>query len=269
MPRDEEVTHRAGRVRAMTGFSPPACSAFLAPFAHACLASMADHPRDGQPRTSRRYRTEDTSPVPTMADKWLCLLTDVQPPPLHAGQGQLVGLSHAQANPWRPLLPTVRHQAFAPHELVPARPAGECATLLTSPQTQAGGTSPLGGRRVLSDPSSARGLSRSRRSMTMASSRATRAHTASSSMRPVRCASCVPPLQGRHTSKAWRIWRALAGPPAVRSITSWASRDSSWPASRWSNPRSTRVGRNVPRRSKRPRVDSPPCASAGNTPGVG
>jgi hypothetical protein len=62
MPSDEEVTQRAGSLRAMTGLTEQECTALLPPFEHAWLAYMADHPRDGQPRTSRRYSTYETSP---------------------------------------------------------------------------------------------------------------------------------------------------------------------------------------------------------------
>ena len=55
----------------MTGLTAPE---FTAPFPHferAFLASMEYHPIDGQPRTSRRYRMYETSPLPTMADTLL------------------------------------------------------------------------------------------------------------------------------------------------------------------------------------------------------
>jgi hypothetical protein len=66
---------RAGNVRAMTGFTAQECTALLPHFEHACVASMEDHTLDGQPRTSRRDRTDDTWPVPTRADRLLCMLT--------------------------------------------------------------------------------------------------------------------------------------------------------------------------------------------------
>jgi hypothetical protein len=62
MPSDEEVTQRAGRVRAMTGITPQEFTARLPHFAHALLDSRAEHTIDGQPRTSRRYRTYEPSP---------------------------------------------------------------------------------------------------------------------------------------------------------------------------------------------------------------
>ena len=59
----------------------PACTALLLYFEHVLLASMAHHTLAGQPRTSRRYRTYEPSPLPTMADKLRFILTDVQRTP--------------------------------------------------------------------------------------------------------------------------------------------------------------------------------------------
>jgi hypothetical protein len=116
----------------MTGLAPPEFSALLAPFEHAFVAYMEDHTIDGQPRTSRHYRMYDTSPLPTMADKWLFMLTDVKQHPIQEVQGQLFGMSPAHAHKGIHLLQTVLHQALAQQELLPARAAGELATLLTS-----------------------------------------------------------------------------------------------------------------------------------------
>ena len=166
MPSYEEVTQRAGSLRAMTGLTQPEFSAFLAHFEHAFLAYMEDHTIDGQPRTSRRYSTYDTSPLPTMADKLLFILTYLKQNPIQEVQG--IHLLH-----------TVLNQALAQQELLPARTAGELATLLTSKQTKDGVTSPLFGMMVLSDPSIARGMPRSSRSITVARRSATRSKTSS------------------------------------------------------------------------------------------
>ena len=62
MPNDAEVIQRAGSVRAMTGFTQQECTALLPHVEHAFVAYLADRSIDGQPRTSRRYRTSATSP---------------------------------------------------------------------------------------------------------------------------------------------------------------------------------------------------------------
>lgn len=160
MSSDEAVTDRAGRVRAMTGLTPPECAALRPHGAHALLASMEHHTLDGQPRTSRRYSPDDPSPFPPMADKGRFLLPSLQPPPIQEVQGQRCGLSPSHANTWRPLLQRVRHQALAPPEGLPARTAGALAPLLASPPPKDGATAPLVGRLVRSEPAIGRGLPR-------------------------------------------------------------------------------------------------------------
>jgi Helix-turn-helix of DDE superfamily endonuclease len=179
MPSYEEVTQRAGSLRAMTGLTQPEFSALLVPFERAFLAYMEDHTLDGQPRTSRRYSTYDTSPLPTMADKLLFILTYLKQNPIQEVQGQLFGMSQANANKWIHLLHPVLNQALAQQELLPARTAGELATLLTSQQTKEGATSPLFGMMVRSDPSTAHGMSRSSGSITVVRRSATRSKTSS------------------------------------------------------------------------------------------
>ena len=59
----------------MTGFTVEEFTGLLPPFEHAFVADMQDHTIDGQPRTSRRYSTYDTCPLPVLADKLLFILT--------------------------------------------------------------------------------------------------------------------------------------------------------------------------------------------------
>ena len=177
MPSDEEVTQRAGSLRAMTGLTEREFTALLPPFEHAWLAYMEDHTLDGHPRTSRRYSTYETSPLPTMADKLLFILTYVKQNPIQEMQGQLFGMSQSNANKWIHLLHTVLNQALGQQELLPARTAAELATLLTSKQTQEGPTSPLFGMMVLSDRSTAPPIEKSSRSITVARRNAIRSKT--------------------------------------------------------------------------------------------
>jgi hypothetical protein len=189
MPSDAEVSRRAGSVRAMTGLTSQEFMALLPPFEHAFLAYMADHTIDGQPRTHRRDSTYDPSPLPTMADKLLFILTYLKQNPSQAVQGQLCGMSQAHANKWIHLLHTVLNQALARQELLPARTTGALAMRLTSKQTTEGTTSPLFGMMGLSDPSIARGMLKSSKNITVARRSATRAKTSWCSMRRVRFAS--------------------------------------------------------------------------------
>lgn len=75
MPSYEEVTQRAGSLRARTGLTAEEFMGLLPPFEHAFVTYMQDHTIDGQPRTSRRYSSYDTCPLPAMVDKLLFILT--------------------------------------------------------------------------------------------------------------------------------------------------------------------------------------------------
>jgi hypothetical protein len=112
-----------------------------------------------------------------VADKWLFLLTYVTQNPIQAIHGQLCGMSQAKANTWMQLLPPVLNQAFADHDLLPARTAEEVAARLATTQSQEGLTSPLLGTMVLNGQATVRKTLRNRQSMTVARRRAPRSNT--------------------------------------------------------------------------------------------
>jgi hypothetical protein len=68
MPSYEEVTQRAGSLRSPTGLTETEFQALLPYFAQAFEVYMGNRTIDGHPRTSRRYSTYATCPLPTMAD---------------------------------------------------------------------------------------------------------------------------------------------------------------------------------------------------------
>ena len=88
---------------------------------------MGNRTIDGHPRTSRRYSTYATCPLPTMADKLLFILTYLKQNPIQEVQGQLFGMSQSNANKWIHLLHPVLNQALADQELLPARTADDVA----------------------------------------------------------------------------------------------------------------------------------------------
>jgi hypothetical protein len=93
MPSYEDVTQRAGSLRAMTGLTATEFQALLPHFEQAFETYMGTRTIAGQPRTSRRYSPYVTCPLPTMADKLLFILTYVKQNPIQAIQGQLFGMS--------------------------------------------------------------------------------------------------------------------------------------------------------------------------------
>ena len=111
MPSYEDVTQRAGSLRAMTGLTAQEFTALLPHFEHALAAYLKDRTIDGQPRTSRRDSTYDSWPLPTIADNQLFILTYVKQNPMQEVQGQLFGMSPSHANKWIHLLHTVLNQA--------------------------------------------------------------------------------------------------------------------------------------------------------------
>jgi hypothetical protein len=98
MPSYEEVTQRAGSLRSLTGLAEAEFQALLPHFEQAFRTYMDDRTIDGQPRTSRRYTTYGTCPLPTIADKLLFILTYVKQNPIQEVQGQLFGMSQSHAN---------------------------------------------------------------------------------------------------------------------------------------------------------------------------
>lgn len=179
MPSYEEVTQRAGSLRAMTGFTAPEFTALLPHFEHAFEAYMRDRTIDGQPRTSRRYSPYTNCPLPTMADKLLFILTYLKQNPIQEIQGQLFGMSQSNANKWLHLLHTVLNQALAHQDLLPARTAEELAALLATTQAKEGSTPPLFGRMGRNVRSRGRKIPRSRKTITVARRSVTRSKTSS------------------------------------------------------------------------------------------
>ena len=177
MPSYEEVTQRAGSLRSLTGLPAQEVEALLPPFEQAFVAYMHDHTIDGQPRTVRRYRTYDTCPLPTIADKLLFILTYVKQNPLQEVQGQLFGMSPSNANKWMHLLHSVLNQALAHQELLPARTADDLAVMLTAKRTPGVPLAPLVGMMVLSDRSTAQPLRRTNRNTIAARRSAPRSNT--------------------------------------------------------------------------------------------
>jgi hypothetical protein len=179
MPSYEDVIQRAGSLQAMTGFTKQAFEALLPHFEHALVTYLQNRTMDGQPRTSRRYSTDDHGPLPTIADKQLFILTYVKQHPMQAVQGQLFGMSQSNANTWIHLRHAVLNQTLAHQELLPARNADALAMMLAGKRTEGVPQPPLFGMMVLSDRSIAPPIPRTSRTTTAAKRNATRSRTSS------------------------------------------------------------------------------------------
>jgi hypothetical protein len=104
MPSYEEVTQRAGSLRALTGLPDAEFQALLAHFDQAFVTHMHDRTMDGHHRTSCRYSTYDTCPLPTLADKLLFIPTYLKQNLIQEVPGQLFVMSQSNANKWTHLL---------------------------------------------------------------------------------------------------------------------------------------------------------------------
>src|SRR5262245_41000804 len=179
MPSYEEVTQRAGSLRSLTGLTEAEFQALLPHFEQAFITYMDERTIDGQPRTSRRYTTYGTCPLPTMADKLLFILTYVKQNPIQEVQGQLFGMSQSNANKWIHLLHPVLNHALADQELLPARTAAEFAAMFKTHMTDRSSTTPLFGMMVLNVRSTARPIPKGNKTITVARRSVTRSKTSS------------------------------------------------------------------------------------------
>jgi hypothetical protein len=179
MPSDEDVTQRAGSLRAMTGLTEVEFTALLPHFERALAAYLQDRTIDGQPRTSRRYSAYDNCPLPTVADTRLFILTYLKQHPIQEVQGQLFGMSQSHANKWIHVLHPIVNQALADHERLPARTAAEFAAMFKTPATKGRATPPLVGMMALNVRSPARSIPKSNKTITAARGSVTRSNTSS------------------------------------------------------------------------------------------
>jgi hypothetical protein len=179
MPSYEDVTQSAGSLRAMRGLTEHEFTALLPHFEHALAAYLQDRTIDGQPRTSRRYSTYNTCPLPTIADKLLFILTYLKQNPIQEVQGQLFGMSQSNANKWIHVLHPVLNQALADQELLPARTAAEFAALFETPETDGRSTTPLFGMMAPNVRFTARKIPKSNKSITVGRRSVTRSKTSS------------------------------------------------------------------------------------------
>jgi hypothetical protein len=179
MPSYEEVVQRAGSLRSLTGLTAVEFEALLPHFERALISYMQDRTIDGQPRTSRRYSSYTTCPLPTLADKLLFILTYLKQNPIQEVQGQLFGMSQSNANKWIHILHSVLNQALADQELLPARTAAELAAMFETHSTDGGSATPLFGMMAPNVRSIARAIPKSNKNITAARRSVTRSKTSS------------------------------------------------------------------------------------------
>jgi Helix-turn-helix of DDE superfamily endonuclease len=76
----------------------------IPPFEAAFQAHMAQWRLDGQPRTARRYTTDQHCPLPTPEDRLLLILVYRKTYPLQVVQGRRFGMGQSKAHQWMHVL---------------------------------------------------------------------------------------------------------------------------------------------------------------------
>ncbi|HYV30458.1 MAG TPA: transposase family protein, partial [Candidatus Binatia bacterium] len=100
------------------------------PFEATFQAHMAQWRLDGQPRTTRRYTTDQNCPRPTPEERRLCILVYLKTYPLQVVQGRLFGMGQSKAHQWIHVLLVVLQATWRTLGDTPARSLTELAKRL-------------------------------------------------------------------------------------------------------------------------------------------
>jgi Helix-turn-helix of DDE superfamily endonuclease len=102
--RFADLQTRPTEVLDLTSLTVDEFQRLVPPFEAAFEAHMADWRRDGQPRTARRYTTDQNCPLLTSEDRLLCILVYLKTYPLQVVQGRLFGMGQSKAHQWMHVL---------------------------------------------------------------------------------------------------------------------------------------------------------------------
>jgi hypothetical protein len=130
MPKYQQILQNPRRLKAMTGLDRHAFDQLLPHFQRALEQSMARQTIDGYRREGRRFTSYRNSPLPTVEDKLLFLLTYLKVNPTQEIQGQMFAMSQSNVSKWFHLLHAVLNLALVYQNHLPARNAQELAKIL-------------------------------------------------------------------------------------------------------------------------------------------
>jgi hypothetical protein len=116
-----ELVKSETKFLALTGYTHDEFQALLPYFAKRFEAYVADYTLTGQPRTRRGYIAYANSPLPTIEDKLLFILSSLKTNNLQSVQAELFGMHQPEANLWIHVLAPVLNQALADSGHLPAR----------------------------------------------------------------------------------------------------------------------------------------------------
>jgi len=117
----QDIADNEQKLLALTGYTSEEFEALL-PYFSACFkAYVAEYTLEGKLRQQRRYSEYANSPLPTMADKLLFILSALKTNNLQVVQGHLFGMHQPEACLWFHRLLPLLNQALADCGELPAR----------------------------------------------------------------------------------------------------------------------------------------------------
>jgi Helix-turn-helix of DDE superfamily endonuclease len=125
-----DLQPRPTEVLELTGLTLDEFRPLVPPFELSFHAHMAAWRLDGQPRTARRYTTDQHCPWPTPEDRLLCILVYLQTSPLQGVHGRLFGMGQRKAHQWIHVLLVVLQATLRALRDAPTRSGTELATRL-------------------------------------------------------------------------------------------------------------------------------------------
>jgi hypothetical protein len=135
--RFADLQTRPTEVLDLTSLTVDEFRQLVPPFEAAFQAHMADWRLDGKPRTARRYTTYQNCPLPTPADRLLCILVYLKTYPLRVVQGRLFGMGQSKAHQWLHARLVVLRATLRTLEDDPTRSLMELATRLGVAEAEA------------------------------------------------------------------------------------------------------------------------------------
>lgn len=126
----QKIVQNPRRLKAMIGLDQQAFYQ-LVPYFEQALEQVMEHQTiDGYSREGRRYTSYHNSPLPTVEDKLLFILTYLKINPKQEIQGQMFDMTQSNVSKWFHLLHDILNLALKQQNFLPARNAQELATML-------------------------------------------------------------------------------------------------------------------------------------------
>ena len=135
--RFSDLQMRPTEVLDLTSLTVNEFEQVVPPFEAAFQSHTAEWRLDGQPRTARRYTTDQNCPLPTPEDRLLFILVYLKTYPLQVMQGRLFGMGQSKAHQWIHVLLVVLQATRRALGDAPTRSVTELAQRLGVAEAQA------------------------------------------------------------------------------------------------------------------------------------